>query len=59
VEHTKCRLQENCDDFGVFTIKNMDYVSRGLDVNTMTRSTAYYRRRIAAELLSETIGGTG
>jgi len=52
-------LQENCDDFGVFTIKNMDYVSRGLDVNTMTRSTAYYRRRIAAELLSETIGGTG
>jgi len=59
VEHPKCRLQENCDDCGVFTIKNMDYISRGLDVNTMTRSTAYYRRRIAAELLATSIGGTG
>jgi len=52
VEHPKC----GC---GVFTIKNMDYISRGSDVNTKTRSTACYRRRIAAELRAVTTGGTG
>jgi len=59
IEHAWCRAQENSDDCGVFTIENMNYIAQGMDLKTMTRSTAYYRRRIAAELLAKRVGGKG
>jgi len=59
VEHAWCRAQENSDDCGVFTIENMNYISQGMDLKTMRRSTAYYRRRIAVELLAIRVGGKG
>jgi len=55
----KCRQQENSDDCGVLMLKNMDYVARGLDPTTISRSTAYYRCRIASELLAGAVGGEG
>jgi len=59
VHYPKCRQQENSDDCGVFTLKTMDLLARGLPLSFNTRSTAYYRCRIAAELLSGCVGGTG
>jgi len=59
VRHAWCRSQENSDDCGVFTVQNMNYIAMGLNLRTMTRSTAYYRRRMAAELLARSIGGYG
>jgi len=57
--YPKCRQQENSDDCGVFTLSTMDLLARGLPLSFNTRSTAYYRCRIAAELLSGCVGGTG
>jgi len=59
VLHPWCRQQENCDDCGVFAVQNMNFIARGRDLSTMMRSTAYYRRRMAAELLASSIGGEG
>jgi len=59
VEHVWCLAQENADDCGVFTVINMNYIAQGLDLRTMRRSTAYYLRRIAAELLAKSMGGKG
>jgi len=59
IVYSECRHQENTDDCGVFMLKNMDYIARGLEPTTMKRSTAYYRCRIAAELLAEVVGGEG
>ena len=59
VEHAWCRSPENMDDCSVFTVENMNYVAQSLDLRTMRRSTSYYRRRIAAELLAKRIGGKG
>ena len=50
-----CRQQENGTDCGVFVIKRMDYISRGLPPERMTGSMNYYRRRMAAELLAMTL----
>jgi len=58
-DYPRCPQQENSDDCGVFTVKMMDYLALGLDLAEMTKSTAYYRRRIAAELLSVRVGGSG
>lgn len=55
----ECSHEENADDCAVFTLKNMDYIARGLDVLGMKRSTAYYRCRIAAELLAAYVGRVG
>lgn len=41
IDNAACRHQENTDDCDVFTLKNMDYIARGLDVLDMKRSTAY------------------
>ena len=59
VRHAWSRSQENSDDCGVFMVQNMNYIAMGLNLRTMTRSTAYYRRRMAAELLARSIGGKG
>jgi len=59
VRHAWCRSQKNSDDCGVFTVQNMNYIAMGSKLRTMTRSTAYYRRRMAAELLARSIGGNG
>jgi len=50
-----CRQQENGKDCGVFVLKRMDYISRGLPPERMTGSMNYYRRRTAAELLAMTL----
>lgn len=43
----------------MLTLKNIDFIARGLDLKSMRRSTAYYRCRIAAELLAGCVGGVG
>jgi len=58
-KHPKCRPQENTEDCGIFTIKNRDDISLGLDVKRMKRCTASYRRRIAVDLLATAVYGTG
>jgi len=40
-------------------LKIMDYVARGLDPTKISRSTAYYHCRIAAELLAGAVRGEG
>jgi len=47
-----CRVQENNDDCGVFTCRNMELLSKGEAVVGWAGSSSYHRRRIAAELLS-------
>ena len=59
IEYPNCRHQENSDDCGVFTLAHMDLMARGRSHKTMTKSTAYYRCRIAAELLAGCVGGDG
>jgi len=59
IEYPECRQQENSDDCGVFTLMNMDLIARGLDHLTMAKSTAYYRCRIAAEILAGCVAGQG
>jgi len=51
----RCRKQDNGKDCGVFVLKRMDYISRGIAPERMTGSMNYYRRRIAAELLAMTL----
>ena len=51
----RCRKQDNCKDCGVFVLKRVDYISRGIAPERMTGSMNYYRRRIAAELLAMTL----
>jgi len=50
-----CRMQENGTDCGVFMVKTMDYMSRGLPQASMTGDMNYYRRRMAAELFAQTL----
>lgn len=59
IEHPYCRQQENADECGVFTLVHMDLLARGMDHMAMTKSTAYYRCRIAAELLAGCLRGQG
>jgi len=59
IVHPRCRQQENCDDCAVFAVQNMNFIASRLALSTMMRSTAYYRRRMAAELLASSIGGEG
>jgi len=51
----RCRQQEGSKDCGVFTLKSMDYMSRGLQQSSMVGNMDYYRRRMVAELLSKTL----
>lgn len=55
VSQQPCRKQENYHDCGVFTVKMMDFLLQGRPLSELTSSTAYYRRRIAAELIAGTI----
>lgn len=54
-----CRAQQNADDCGVLTLQNMNFIAMGLELQTMTMSTRYYRRRMAAELLAKCVAGKG
>ena len=40
-------------------LKTMDLLARGMPLSFITRSTTYYRCRIAAELLAGCIDGEG
>lgn len=55
VEQVPCRQQENGDDCGVFTLKVLDLLAQGRPLTELKASTAYYRRRIAAELIAGTL----
>jgi len=59
IQYPACRQQESTDDCGVFTLMNMDFIARPLDHSTMTKSTAYYRYSIAADILVGHVGGQG
>ena len=59
IRYPKCRSQENSDDYGVFMLKTMDLLARGMPLSFITRSTTYYRCRIASELLAGCIDGEG
>lgn len=48
----QCRQQDNSNDCGVYMLKSMDFLSQGRALTELRLSTAYYRRRIAAELLT-------
>jgi len=50
-----CLLQEGGTDCGLFTVKTMDYLSMGVPQASMTGSMDDYRRRMAAELLANTL----
>lgn len=55
VEQVPCRQQENGNDCGVFTLKMLDLLAQGRPLSDLKASTAYYRRRIAAELIEGTL----
>eukprot|EP00168_Porphyra_purpurea_P012900 TRINITY_DN3461_c0_g1_i2.p2 TRINITY_DN3461_c0_g1~~TRINITY_DN3461_c0_g1_i2.p2 ORF type:complete len:350 (-),score=58.78 TRINITY_DN3461_c0_g1_i2:360-1409(-) len=59
ITYPECRRQENTDGCGVIVLKNIDYIAGGLDLSRMTKSTAYYHCRMAAELLAGCVGGEG
>lgn len=50
-----CRQQDNSNDCGVYMLKTMDFISKERPLCELRSSTAYYRRRIAAELLDGTL----
>jgi len=52
VDVMPCRVQENCDDCGVFMCRHMELMSKGESAVGWGGSSSYLRRRIAAELLS-------
>ncbi|OSX77827.1 hypothetical protein BU14_0131s0010 [Porphyra umbilicalis] len=52
VDAMPCRVQENCDDCGVFMCRHMELISKGESAVGWGGSSSYLRRRIAAELLS-------
>jgi len=51
VDTMPCRVQENCDDCGVFMCRHMELMSKGDSAVGLGGSSSYLRRRIAAELL--------
>ena len=51
----RCRKQDNGEYCGIFMLMRMEYISRGMAPERMSGSMNFYRRRIAADFLAETL----